>query len=95
MSKLLEKLLALKKEYPALQNMNISILFSIFWVIFAFLDLDPDLVTWLNPDPIRFRIRNIQKICGNLDIQSRFATTLKIEVLHFSLSFLKFKSILS
>jgi hypothetical protein len=30
------------------------------WVIFALLDPDPDMdpLTWLNPDPIRIRIRN-------------------------------------
>jgi hypothetical protein len=47
---------ALKREHSALQNMIFLIFFLLLWVTFAL--LDPDLLTRLNPDPIRIRIRN-------------------------------------
>jgi hypothetical protein len=40
--KLQKKLLALKREHPALQNMNFFNFFLFLWVIFALLDPDPD-----------------------------------------------------
>jgi hypothetical protein len=59
-SKLKEKPSALKREHPTLQNMKFLNFFSLFlWVIFALQDPDP--LTWLNPVPIRFKIRNIGK----------------------------------
>ncbi len=53
-SKLQKKPSALKREHPALQNMKF---FLLFWVILALLEPEPDLLTRLNPDPIRIRIR--------------------------------------
>jgi hypothetical protein len=49
--KLQEKPSALKREPPALQNMNILYFFLYLWVIFAFLDLGQDPATQLNADP--------------------------------------------
>jgi hypothetical protein len=40
--KLQEKPSALKKEYPALQNVKILHFFLFLWVIFSLLDPDPD-----------------------------------------------------
>ena len=47
--KLQKKTSALKREHPALQNMKFYNFFLLLWVIFALLDPDP--LTWLNPDP--------------------------------------------
>ncbi len=55
MSKLQKKPSALKRGYPALQNMNFKKFFLLLWVIFALLDPDP--LTRLNPDPIRIQIQ--------------------------------------
>jgi hypothetical protein len=51
MPKLQEKPSALKREYPALQNMKILYFFIFLWVIFALLDPDPDPATQINADP--------------------------------------------
>jgi hypothetical protein len=48
--KLQEKPSAVKREHPVLKNMN-SGFFSIWWVIFALLDPDPDPTTQINGDP--------------------------------------------
>ena len=48
--KLQEKPSAVKREHPVLKNMN-SGFFSIWWVIFALLDPDPDPTTQINADP--------------------------------------------
>jgi hypothetical protein len=52
-SKLQEKPSAFKREHPALQNVKFLNFFQFLLVIFALLDPDP--LTWLNPDPIRIR----------------------------------------
>jgi hypothetical protein len=37
--------------------MKLLNIFLFLWVIFALLDLDPDPLTWLNPDPIQNSVR--------------------------------------
>ncbi len=49
MSKLQEKLSAIKREHPALQKMNFINCFLCLWVVFGLLDPNPG--TPLNPDP--------------------------------------------
>ncbi len=55
---------ALKRENSALQNMKFLNFFyfcgSFFpsWIRIGIPNTDPDPLTWLNPDPIRIRIRN-------------------------------------
>jgi hypothetical protein len=51
MSKLQEKPSALKREHPVFKNMKILDFFLFLWVIFAFLDPDPDPATQINADP--------------------------------------------
>ncbi len=46
-----EKPSALKREHPALINMNILYFFLFLWEIFALLDPDPDPATQINADP--------------------------------------------
>jgi hypothetical protein len=49
--KLQEKPSALKRDHPALQKMKIVSFFSIFGVILALLDPDPDPAAQINADP--------------------------------------------
>jgi hypothetical protein len=51
MPNLQEKFSALKRKHPAFQNIKISLLFSIFLVLFALLDPDPAIEINADPDP--------------------------------------------
>ncbi len=57
MSKLQVKLLALKREHPALQKIKFINIYLFLRVIFALLDTHPDPGTRLNPGLIRIRIQ--------------------------------------
>ncbi len=58
---------ALKREHPTLQNMKFLNFFLFLWVIFALLDPDP--LTWLNPNTIRIRIQNTWSYSSNHCVQ--------------------------
>ncbi len=44
--------------------------FLLLWVIFAFLDPDPDPLTRLNPDPIGIRNRICNPVLNNMQVSS-------------------------
>jgi hypothetical protein len=68
-SKVQEKPSALKRGHPALQKIKFSNFFLFLWVIFAFLDPNPE--TPLNSDSIRIRIHNTAGKCWNTSLLGR------------------------
>jgi hypothetical protein len=60
--KLQEKLSALKREHPVIQNMKILYFFRFLGVIFAL--LDPDLATQINADPCGSGSTTLPKTSG-------------------------------
>jgi hypothetical protein len=88
MSKHHEKLLALKREHSAVQNMKFINFFRFLWVIFAFLEPDPDsesgsrstdlIESGSNPDPgIASASKTLHESAGHNVIQKSLGTFLK------------------